>query len=223
MRIAESLQIDKGITAIIGGGGKTSLMLKLADELKSLGTVIICTTTKIYQPEGIALVASDSESEIRDSVADNGVICVSAGKDDKGKLMPPEISVNTLSEIADFVICEADGSRGLPLKAHADTEPVIPEDSHQTILVMGIDGIGHSINSACHRPEIYSRLACVNQEDIVTPEIAMKVVKNEGYGTRILINKVENDEQMRVAKEMSELVSIPVVAGSIRNGEYECL
>ena len=42
----EALGIAPGITAIIGGGGKTSLMNRLAAELSAAGSrVIICTST----------------------------------------------------------------------------------------------------------------------------------------------------------------------------------
>ena len=44
----EALGIVPGITAIIGGGGKTSLMNRLAAELSAAGSrVIICTSTHI--------------------------------------------------------------------------------------------------------------------------------------------------------------------------------
>ncbi|MCR5684942.1 MAG: putative selenium-dependent hydroxylase accessory protein YqeC, partial [Lachnospiraceae bacterium] len=45
--ISELLEIKKGITAVIGSGGKTSLILRLADELKINGKVVFCTTTRI--------------------------------------------------------------------------------------------------------------------------------------------------------------------------------
>ena len=45
MTFAEALGIGPGVTALIGGGGKTSLMLTLAKELSSKGSIIICTTT----------------------------------------------------------------------------------------------------------------------------------------------------------------------------------
>ena len=46
--LSDILDIKKGITAIIGSGGKTTLMIKLAKELSQKGKVIICTTTHIY-------------------------------------------------------------------------------------------------------------------------------------------------------------------------------
>lgn len=223
MEISEILQIKKGITSIVGGGGKTSLMLKLASELASKGMVIICTTTRIYPPQNIELCLSSDDNEIKGLLDKHKVLCVSGGTDKNGKLIPPNVVIKKLETIADYVICEADGARCLPLKAHRENEPVIPAGTNQTILVMGIDGIGKPINVTTHRPQIYAEILGVSEDSIVTPELAMKVINSEGFGDRILINKVETKEQMKVAKAISEFTDVPVVAGSIRNGEYECL
>ena len=45
--LAAMLKIEKGVTAIIGSGGKTSLMYALAEELGEKNRVIVCTTTLI--------------------------------------------------------------------------------------------------------------------------------------------------------------------------------
>ena len=50
MELRELLEIGPGLTALIGGGGKTTLMYHLAAELRQQGTVLVCTTTKIWPP-----------------------------------------------------------------------------------------------------------------------------------------------------------------------------
>lgn len=50
MELRELLEIGPGLTALIGGGGKTTLMYHLASELRQQGTVLVCTTTKIWPP-----------------------------------------------------------------------------------------------------------------------------------------------------------------------------
>ena len=223
MKISEILQISKGITSIIGGCGKTTLMLTLAQELAQVGTVIICTSTRILPPDGIRLITSNDSQVIVEEVTKHRLICVSEGTDEKGKLMTPLMDINELTSIADYVICEADGAKRLPLKAHADYEPVIPESSAQTILVIGADGIGKRIDETCHRPEIYARLAGVKQDDKVNSEIAARVIEEEKLGTKLFINKVESEELWIEAKKISELVKLPTIAGSLRKGEYKCL
>jgi replicative DNA helicase len=53
--ICRRLTCPLGIIALVGGGGKTTLMLQMARELSKSGArVIVSTTTHIFPPEGIA-------------------------------------------------------------------------------------------------------------------------------------------------------------------------
>ena len=45
--LADLLEIRTGVTAVIGGGGKTTLLRTLGGELSRDHTVLLCTTTKI--------------------------------------------------------------------------------------------------------------------------------------------------------------------------------
>ncbi|MFQ9053062.1 MAG: hypothetical protein ACLR5H_07700 [Oscillospiraceae bacterium] len=49
-KLCDLLDIRPGVTALIGGGGKTTLMYHLARELRERGTVAVTTTTKIWPP-----------------------------------------------------------------------------------------------------------------------------------------------------------------------------
>ena len=51
MQLRRMLGIQPGLTAIIGGGGKTTLLYALAHELSQTARVIVCTTTHIL-PDG---------------------------------------------------------------------------------------------------------------------------------------------------------------------------
>ena len=60
--------------------------------------------------------------------------------------------------LATHVLCEADGAKGLPLKAHASYEPVVPRETNRLIYVAGADGLGQTIAQAAHRPQLYAAL-----------------------------------------------------------------
>ena len=49
------LGVTQGLTAVIGSGGKTSLLYELAEELRPCGTVLLATTTHIMKPPSIRL------------------------------------------------------------------------------------------------------------------------------------------------------------------------
>ena len=116
MKISQLLKIQKGITALIGGGGKTTLMYRLAQELSEVGTVIVSTSTKIIEPEGFEVITEESEEMITDKLNSQRIVCVGtrvAG----GKLSASVIGFDRLKELADYVIVEADGAHRLPVKA----------------------------------------------------------------------------------------------------------
>ena len=51
MELWKLLDIRPGLTAVIGSGGKTSLLRVLAQELSRRGSVLLATTTHILRPD----------------------------------------------------------------------------------------------------------------------------------------------------------------------------
>lgn len=216
------LNIGRGVTALIGGGGKTTLMLTLARELSKKGSVIITTSTKIRPPKEYETLLDPTEEEVREKLAEKRVLCVASDGPD-GKLTAPKMGFEVLANLADYVIVEADGARMLPLKAHAPHEPALPENTQRTVMVVGVDGFGKRIADTCHRSELYAAVAGVDVESIVTPQIEASVLKKEGAFDRVYINKVENEEQFKTANELASLLDCSIVAGSLHMGVYLCL
>ena len=222
MELAKALDVRPGVTAIIGGGGKTTLMVCLAEELSAQARVIMCTTTHIYPEQNMPCLVSTSEAEIAAELARTRCVCVGSVSE-SGKYSAPELPFCTLCALASYVIVEADGSKRLPLKAHASHEPVIPEEAQRVIMVIGIDGVGKTIRETCHRSALYAQLAGVDEETVVTPQLAARVVNAEGYGDRVYINKVESAADYEAAQAMANEFSCPVIAGSLHQGVYVCL
>ena len=222
MQIAPLLHVGRGVTAIIGGGGKTTLMETLAWELSKKGKVIITTTTHICRPKQYETLLDADEAAVSAALERSGIVCV-ASQAKSGKLCAPWLSMGTLAQLADFVLVEADGAKRLPLKAHAAHEPVIPPCAQRVVTVVGIDGIGKPIGAACHRSARYAQLALADEEALVTPEIAARVLNAEGGFDRVYINKVESDAAYEAAQAMAKELSCPVIAGSLHQGVYVCL
>ena len=219
MKISQILKIQPGVTALIGGGGKTTLMYRLAKELSAVGTVIVGTSTKIVEPEDLTILTGSSKEEITAALQSRRVICIGT-KADGGKLSAPLVSFGELAKFADYIIVEADGAHRLPIKAHAGYEPVIPEGTNKTILVIGADAFGKPIAEICHRPELFAKAASVDIQSVITPEIAARVIAHEGLGDYVYINKVETDKTMKISKQFAEKSSLPVAAGSLKTEEY---
>lgn len=222
MNIAPLLNIRPGITAIIGGGGKTTLMYLLGEELSKVGTVILTTTTHIFIPTHCPVLTEANENEIQQALSKTPLLCVGTPAA-KEKLSSPMLPIKTLATLADYVLVEADGSKGLPLKAHAPYEPVIPSSANNVMVVVGIDSLGKPIEEVCHRKELYAALTEESVTVPVTVEMVAQVIRKEGLGNLVYINKVEADTQWQSAYALAALLPCPVVAGSLHRREYRCL
>ena len=167
------------------------------------------------------MTAQDADA-LRTALDKHGVVCVGTPAED-GKLTAPLLSFEELAALADYVLVEADGAKGLPLKAHASHEPVIPAGTQRVVLVVGADGFGKPVTDACHRPALYAERAGISMDGIVTPKLAARVIATEAYGDRVYINKVESAEDYAAAEELARRLPCPVVAGSLQKGGYTCL
>ena len=213
--LAELLGLRRGLTAIIGGGGKTGLLFALAEELHRSGTVIVTTSTKIRRPEHLPVLDPRDPAELRDALTAASPICLGSPWPE-GKLAAPTLGYSELCRAADWVLTEADGSRGLPAKAHAAHEPVIPAEAGQVILVLGADAFGQPISRVCHRPERFAALAGCGPDEALSPALWARVIRAEGYGNVIYVNKCETEAAWQSAAALVKLLDRPVIAGSLR-------
>ena len=218
MKLAELLEIGRGVTAVIGGGGKTTLLRTLGEALSRGGTVLLCTTTKIYPFADLPCARTAEELELLRR--EHRLLCAGTSLPETGKLTAPAEPMARLAERFDYVLVEADGAAGRPLKAHAPHEPVIPAEAVQTICVVGASGFGRPIAEAAHRPARYAALAGVGEAALATPETEAAVLAAEGLHTKIYVNQVETGTDLENARRLAALLGSPVTAGSLRKGEY---
>ena len=221
MKLSSVLNIGRGVTALIGGGGKTTALYTFTEELRKRGSVVLCTSTHIRVPEQYPLVTGNADA-IRSALAVHSAVCAGSPAEN-GKLTAPPVPFEELAALADYVLVEADGSRGLPLKAHAPHEPVIPPNAQRVVLIVGADGFGKPISAVCHRSELWAARAGVSEDSIATPEGEAKVFIAEGFGDRVFINKVESADGYAAAEELAKRLSCPVIAGSLHLEAYTCL
>ena len=218
MKLFEQLQITRGITAIIGSGGKTTMLQKLGQELSQTARVVLCTTTKIYPFSHIPTDDYDAAA-LEQAFAETNLLCA-ARPAPMGKLQAPTAAIAELAQAADYVLVEADGSRGLPLKAHEMHEPVITEGCSQVILVAGLTGLQKPIAEVCHRPARFAALCGRTEQEPVTPQDLAAVIEKEHLCDRVFLNQQDVSGQ---AEAVAGFLHYPVIAGSLQKGEYQCL
>lgn len=211
-KLFEALEILPGLTAVIGSGGKTSLIAALARELP--GSVIVATSTHIFPATGLPLVTEPL------ATLPAPKLCVGTWAD-AGKLTAPPQPWKELITLADYVLVEADGSKGLPLKAHMPHEPVIPPEANQVIAVLGLSGLGQPIGKSAHRPELYACLAGCTVNDVATPARAAAVLGQEGGFTRLVLNQAEGREDL--GRALAGELSCPALLSSLYNGWWQLI
>ena len=222
MKLTELLSIHPGLTALIGSGGKTTAMYTLARELQALGTVLCTTTTHIRPPTHLPLLTTASLSTLATALQRHRCLCIGTPAANN-KLTAPSIPMHLLPALADYVLVEADGSRGLPLKAHLPYEPVIPPETTQTILLAGASGLLCPVQNAVHRSERFCALAGITPQTAVTVQSLARVLLRENLGDKIFINQVETSEAIQQARLLALLMSRPVFAGSLKGENWICL
>jgi len=178
-----------GVVSIVGAGGKTSLMFRIARELLEAGeSVLTTTTTKIEMPtkdQSPHVIQSTSLEEIlrkakallNDSLH---ISAVSKHHSFKTKLIgfkPELIDEIRKSGLFKWILVEADGAVRRPMKAPSSHEPVISGSSRWVIAVVGVDSIGKPLDERCvFRPEIYADITGLSQGECVTASSAATAV-----------------------------------------------
>ena len=223
MKLAPLLEIEKGVTAIIGSGGKTTLLRTLSGELP--GRVLLCTSTHFQGYADLPTVLDPTEADLRKALAALPIICA-AGRSPTGKLVDCGLPYETLADLADFVLVEADGSRRRPLKAHALHEPVIPPCTRQVICVVGLSGLHRPVSEVVHRPELFCPLVGCTPEDEATPERVARALVQEHLADTYFLNQAESGSVLQDAKIIVSHLKpqgFSVVAGSQREKKYYIL
>jgi molybdenum cofactor cytidylyltransferase len=225
MTLADALRMTADeVVALVGGGGKTTAMFRLAREVvDGGGRAITTTTTRIFGAQ-IALApahipAADATRErVAATLAGHGHVLV-IGPTEVGSGKAEGVSLDLFRRLRDWFpdVCllnEADGSRMRPFKAPADYEPVIPTQTTLIVPVVGADVFGTPLDADhVHRPELVSALCGAPMGTAITPAIVARVLAHPQGGRKgvpagarvvVLINKVDSLRDRGPARETAE-------------------
>ena len=211
---------DSRCITVIGSGGKTALIWHLASSLAPGRKILVTPTTKMYLPPS----------------PPPGVTLAGVYNGASGKLegLPPGQLEEAIHGY-DFVLIEGDGSKGLPLKAWSEDEPVVPAFTDLTIGVLPLWPIGKPVSeSLIHRLPLFLTLTgAVSGEPITQGHILRVIAASTGLfakarGKRLLFfSQVEDDAALKQAQEITEALPEEfrnglddVMAGSVKNGEF---
>ena len=185
---------DRKVIAFCGAGGKTSCIHAIRDYcLAKNKTVLVTTTTHMFLEEGcVSNVKNIIEKLDKDGYAFAGIpmsadrtgakaastgsardLFIKPRRQDKISAISNDERL--LAEMhADVSLIEADGARCLPFKAPKPWEPVIPEETTDIVLVMGMDAEGKRISETCYNPEGVADVLGVTTDSRLTGEMMVR-------------------------------------------------
>jgi probable selenium-dependent hydroxylase accessory protein YqeC len=244
--LSESLGLKaREMISLAGAGGKTTLMFRLAKELFLKGKrVVTTTTTKILEPasgETVSLFINLDEEELKQFVHKHldeyKHITIARERLESGKLKG--VSSNLVNDFwssneIDYIIIEADGAAGRPVKAPREREPVIPSSTTLVVAILGVDGVEREVNKEnVFQAERVSRLTGIPIGEKMTDEaMAILMTHPEGIfkgtpsSSRVIafLNKVDIPNGVIKAKGIAQKIMERkhpqierVVLGQLRN------
>jgi len=155
--------------ALVGGGGKTSLLFEMARMLQRAGKrVILTTTTKLWHRQALqfpALILTRSDvawrTKLDEALQVHGNVMLAGSLLESAKVQgidPALADQLYLNTPIDYMLVEADGSAGRSVKAHAIHEPVVPASTTVVVALLGLDALNRPLG-----PEIVFRWEAFKQ------------------------------------------------------------
>ncbi len=198
-------------TALVGAGGKTSLMFFLAHQLVASGKTVITTTTTVGSR------IDGTTSKLKGIDDDKLAVCC---------------------QLADHVVVEADGAAGRAIKAPESWEPAIPQNSDAVIFVLGLDCLGKPAHEdIIFRINRFCEITGLKKGDTIGPEALATLACHSNGGMKnvrkqnsflVYLNKLDLlHEPFRLdhieaaftgACKSKRLLGL--VAGSVRSEEF---
>jgi probable selenium-dependent hydroxylase accessory protein YqeC len=217
------------VVTIVGSGGKTTTLYRLARELQQRdGRVVITTTTHIMAPDREPDLVTIAEIEpdlalarCAAALAEGRIAVLGTRLTPDGRLagVAPDV-VDACARRADVnhVVVEADGAGRKTFKAPLAYEPVVPASTTLLVAVVGADALGLPLQAEhIHRPERVAELSGAVLGQPVTAETIAAVLLHRlgplrdapaAARTLILVNKADTPERSAAARTIAAALQV---------------
>ena len=217
--------MKKEMICLIGAGGKTSSMFRLAKELsKERKKVLVTTTTAIYFPErdqnDRIVIADSALPDLFENIESGSITVYGKALSNERKLRgadPEFLDILFLKGVFDYIIIEGDGSKGRSIKAPAGHEPVIPSLTTKVLGLIGLDSIGKKIcPEYVHRQELFCGILDCREGEIIDTNIISRLIAHEeglfksvpAHAERyVILNKADGESERLAAMEIIQRLS----------------
>ncbi|MDO4267348.1 MAG: selenium cofactor biosynthesis protein YqeC [Eubacteriales bacterium] len=202
------------IVSLVGGGGKTTTMYQLADELAEQGCrVLVTTSTHIQMPKHGQTAVVGHVRELEEKLWKGRIL--TAGRLEEGSLklaMPDgldrEEELERLLQFTDVILIEADGAKNCPVKVPAPWEPVILPQTGLVIACAGLSALKKPFGQVCFRFAEHGGWLARGSEAPVEPEDLALILMDErgsrrqtaGRYYRIVLNQADDEQAVQAAE-----------------------
>lgn len=193
MDLKKALRIqDQSRVALVGAGGKTTILFCLARELSEAAIVTASTHLAVDQTKFAdthIIINSIEEINILQNYTFSGVTLLTGPVDRDRILGLPYEFLNVVHQYCQDhdlgLIMEADGSRRLPMKAPRPHEPPIPSFIDTVVVVSGLSALGEPLTSDwVYNPKGFAELAGLSLGEVITTGALTKVLTHESGGLK---------------------------------------
>jgi molybdenum cofactor cytidylyltransferase len=231
-RLSDALRLPAAPrVALVGSGGKTTSLFRIASELRA--PVLVTATTHLAESQvrladqHFVVETGEDMRLALDAVTGPVALFTRPLREDRrtagldGELLAMLYGFAEARGLP--LLVEADGSRQKPLKAPAEHEPAMPGWARQVVVVAGMSGLGKPLTAEwVHRPEIFSRISGTEFGKTIGIEALAWVLGNPlgglkgiptGAEVSVLLNQVDTDEDLDAARELASrlLTAVPRV------------
>ena len=181
---AEALGLRRrSLVALVGGGGKTTLLFALGRNLPA--RTLLTTTTRMGRDRtgGFPCLIGPTDDELASALDQDDAVLAWRTTDERKALgfAPTEVDRWFANGAADHIVVEADGARRRPFTAPAPWEPPIPSASTHVVACIGADALGYVIADRVHRPlRVAAAAGCAPYERLTPARAAAALTSPVG-------------------------------------------
>ncbi|MEZ4396560.1 MAG: selenium cofactor biosynthesis protein YqeC [Candidatus Krumholzibacteriia bacterium] len=218
------------LIAVLGSGGKTTLLAALAAAARTrFPRVLVTTSTRVYPFPGLPCV--DDPARLPAAFATQRTVFLGQQVED-GKLAGPDaLDVDALRGLADIVLLEADGARGRPFKVHLPRDPELPAAATLALALVGASVLELPVSAdSVHRLDRAPAAWELREGERPAPrQIARALLAPDGMlgktgrvPVRMLVNQADAypEHAAALADALTAAWAGPVLTGSAREGRF---